>query len=203
MKARTGRNVTGRTGKAVYNGKTEKDRQNRTQTGQDHQDSFPVSLTLCSSPLSFPFCLFPYVSLLCLFPYVCSPLSLQHTELYIPLKTFAFPPAERLWALKPDFHFGLRKKHEFALFFCCARRFRFFSRPFFFALFFSLRACERGSVKKAPAPTSAYYGTCGPIYNIITVSMCQPPPSPSLISTFLCPLSNNKCFVIHIFLVLL
>ena len=30
MKARTGRNVTGRTGKAEHNGKTEKDRQNRT-----------------------------------------------------------------------------------------------------------------------------------------------------------------------------
>ncbi len=29
MKARTGRNVTGRTGKAKHNGKTEKDRQNR------------------------------------------------------------------------------------------------------------------------------------------------------------------------------
>jgi hypothetical protein len=30
MKPRTGRNVTGRTGKAEQNGKTEKDRQNRT-----------------------------------------------------------------------------------------------------------------------------------------------------------------------------
>jgi hypothetical protein len=30
MKARTGRNVTGGTGKAEHNGKTEKDRQNRT-----------------------------------------------------------------------------------------------------------------------------------------------------------------------------
>ncbi len=30
MKARTGRNVTGRTGKAEQNGKTEKDKQNRT-----------------------------------------------------------------------------------------------------------------------------------------------------------------------------
>jgi hypothetical protein len=38
MKARTGRNVTGRTGKAEQNGKTEKDRQNRTgKTGQIYQ----------------------------------------------------------------------------------------------------------------------------------------------------------------------
>jgi hypothetical protein len=55
---------------------------------------------------------------------------------------------------EPDFHFGLRKKREFALFFFRARRFRFFSRSFFFALFFSLRARERESAKKAPAPTS-------------------------------------------------
>jgi hypothetical protein len=74
------------------------------------------------------------------------------TELYIILKTL-FPPAERLWALKPDFHCGGRKKREFALF-----SFAFFALFFLcaFALFFWLRARERKSAKKAPAPTSAH-----------------------------------------------
>jgi hypothetical protein len=75
-------------------------------------------------------------------------------------RTIAFPPAEWLWALKPDFHCGWEKKREFALFFFRARRFRFFFALFFlraFALLFCLRARERESAKKAPAPTSEFY----------------------------------------------
>jgi hypothetical protein len=61
---------------------------------------------------------------------------------------------------EPEFHFGLRKKREFGLFFFRARRFRFFSRSFFFALSrsffrFALASRKRESAKKAPAPTSA------------------------------------------------
>jgi hypothetical protein len=73
--------------------------------------------------------------------------------LYISLKTFAFLPAERLWALKPDFHFGLRKKREFALFSFALGAFAFFALFFLraFALFFRFALA---SAKKAPAPTS-------------------------------------------------
>jgi hypothetical protein len=56
---------------------------------------------------------------------------------------------------EPDFHFGLRKKREFAFFFFRARCFRFFSRSFFFALSCSFFRFALASAKKAPAPTSA------------------------------------------------
>jgi hypothetical protein len=49
---------------------------------------------------------------------------------------------------------GLRKKREFTLFFFRARRFRFFSRSFFFALsrsFFALRSRARKREKSAGA----------------------------------------------------
>ncbi len=62
-------------------------------------------------------------------------------------RTLAFPPAEWLWALKPDFHCGWEKKREFALFFFRARRFRFFSRFFFFALSRSYFAFALASAK--------------------------------------------------------
>jgi hypothetical protein len=65
--------------------------------------------------------------------------------MYILLKILTFPTAERLWALKPDFHCGWEKKREFALFFFRARRFRFF-RAFFssrFRALFWLRTRER------------------------------------------------------------
>jgi hypothetical protein len=62
-----------------------------------------------------------------------------------------FPPAERLWALKPDFHCGGRKKREFGFFLSRS------ALSLFFALFL-LRAFarERESEKKAPASTSAF-----------------------------------------------
>jgi hypothetical protein len=70
-----------------------------------------------------------------------------------------FPPAERLWALKPDFHCGLRKKREFALFSFALGAFTFFRALFSsrFRALFSLHAHERESAKKAPAPTSAVF----------------------------------------------
>jgi hypothetical protein len=58
-------------------------------------------------------------------------------------RTLAFPPAEWLWALKPDFHCGWEEKREFALFFFRARRFRFF----FFALSHSYFAFALASAK--------------------------------------------------------
>ncbi len=69
---------------------------------------------------------------------------IRHTELYILLKTLAFPPAERLWAQKPDFHCGWEKEREFVLF-LSRSALSLFSRFFFlraFALFW-LRARER------------------------------------------------------------
>jgi hypothetical protein len=52
----------------------------------------------------------------------------------------------------------VEEKARIRFFFFRAQRFRFFLRFFFFALsrFFSLRARERESAKKAPAPTSGY-----------------------------------------------
>jgi hypothetical protein len=91
---------------------------------------------------------------LCLFPSV----SLKYLLKGHPQHP-CFPPAERLWALKPDFHCGGRKKREFALFFFRARRFRFVRALFssrFHALFW-LRARERESAKKALAPTYGIY----------------------------------------------
>jgi hypothetical protein len=72
--------------------------------------------------------------------------------MYISLKTLAFPPAERLWALKPDFHCGGRKKREFAFFSFALGAFAFF-RALFFASRSQVRKCK--SAKKVPAPTSA------------------------------------------------
>jgi hypothetical protein len=67
---------------------------------------------------------------------------------------------------EPDFHFGLRKKARIRAFFLSRSALSLFFALFFlrafalfflraFALFFSLRARERESAKKAPAPTSA------------------------------------------------
>ena len=47
MKARTGRNVTGRTGKAEHNGKTEKDRQNRTAFRNDDRHGLHSTTIVC------------------------------------------------------------------------------------------------------------------------------------------------------------
>jgi hypothetical protein len=60
------------------------------------------------------------------------------TELYILTQDPCFPPAERLWVLKPDFHCGGRKKREFALFSFALDVFAFFALFFLraFALFF-------------------------------------------------------------------
>jgi hypothetical protein len=65
-----------------------------------------------------------------------------------------FPPAQRLWALKPDFHCGGRKKHEFALFLSRSALSLFFALFFLraFALFFGFALA---SAKKAPPPTFA------------------------------------------------
>ncbi len=76
MKARIGRNVTGRTQRKDRKAQAKQDRYTR-QAKQDIDRTGQSGFFPCvSSPLSFPFCLFPYVSLLCLFPCVCSPLSL-------------------------------------------------------------------------------------------------------------------------------
>ena len=69
-----------------------------------------------------------------------------------------FPPAERLWALKPDFHCGGKKSANTRFFLS-----RSALSPFFFALSRSFlasrsRARKRKSAKKAPAPTSEGYG---------------------------------------------
>jgi hypothetical protein len=59
---------------------------------------------------------------------------------------------------KTGFPLWVAEKAQIRAFFFRDRRFRFFSRFFFFALsrYFCLRARERESTKKAPAPTSAY-----------------------------------------------
>jgi hypothetical protein len=75
---------------------------------------------------------------------------------YILLKTLAFHTAEHLWALELGASsIGWREKREFALF-LSRSALSLFSRSFFFALSrsFLLRARERESARKAPAPAS-------------------------------------------------
>jgi hypothetical protein len=76
------------------------------------------------------------------------------------LKTLALPPAERLRALKPDSTVGGRKKRNFTFFSFALGAFPFFALFFLRALFW-LRARERESAKKAPAPTSAKLTSTG------------------------------------------
>jgi hypothetical protein len=135
--------------------------------------SFPCA----TSPVFFPLCLFPCVFPLCLFPRVFSPLYFPlclfnlSTELQYLTQDPCFPPAERLWALKPDFHCGGRIR----AFFLSRSALTLFSRSFLFVLSrsFLLRACEREGAKKAPAPTSAFQGItsivmeCCNIYRIL------------------------------------
>jgi hypothetical protein len=62
-----------------------------------------------------------------------------------------FPPAKQLWALKPDFHCGGRKKSEFAVFSFVLGAFAFFAIFFLraFTLFFGFKLASA----KALAPT--------------------------------------------------
>ncbi len=67
---------------------------------------------------------------------------------------------------EPDFHFGLRKKCEFALFFFRAQRFRFFSRSFFFALsrsFFRFALASAKARKKRRRPPLLFINSCSPL----------------------------------------
>jgi hypothetical protein len=72
-----------------------------------------------------------------------------------PVQDPCFPPAKRLWALKLDFNCGERKKREFALFFFCARRFRFFSR-FFSSRFRALFLASRSRAQKPEKSPGAH-----------------------------------------------
>jgi hypothetical protein len=78
---------------------------------------------------------------------------------YFLLNTLAFPTGERLWALKPDFHCGWEKKRELAFLSFALGAFAFFALFFLsaIALFFWIRARDRESAKKAPAPTFGSY----------------------------------------------
>jgi hypothetical protein len=73
--------------------------------------------------------------------------------MYTFLKTLPFPPAERLWALEPDFQCEREKKAQIHAFFLSRSALLlllFFLRAF--ALFFCFALA---SAKKAPAPTIA------------------------------------------------
>jgi hypothetical protein len=92
-----------------------------------------------------------------------------------PVQDPCFPPAERLWALKPDFHCGGTKKCEFALFSFALGAFAFFSGFFslpFCVLFLASRSRAQKR-KKSAAARLWFFILFSPI---LTVSMyfCGP-----------------------------
>jgi hypothetical protein len=103
--------MTGKTGKAGT-GQSKQDSQNRTvKTGQSKQDSQNRTVKTGQTNQAGE-------------TYLLNCLTQNH----------CFPPAERLWALKPDFHCGGKKSANTRFFSFALGPFAFFLRTF--ALFF-------------------------------------------------------------------